>query len=222
MKKLDDIILDTEANITKLYAAHPSVLHTYHRLIKAWSEEIHGPHRKQVIVSLLKGIDFAAEKHQGQVRNHADWVPFIVHPLRVAAVLWDDGDIRDPELLLAALLHDVLEDTMATPEEIKAQFEGRVVSLVKELTEKPNLTEQEEIAHVKAMSKDAQTIKLADRTHSLRDLLDHPPKIWDAERADLFIKRSKNLLKVLKDVHHKLEVAYVRALEALEAHHPHA
>jgi (p)ppGpp synthase/HD superfamily hydrolase len=151
---------------------------------------------------------FAAKAHFGQTRNQNNQIPYIVHPLRVSYLLWNEGNINNAHLLVAALLHDVLEDTEVSRQEIFNKFGSSILTLVEELTDKPKPTAQEEALSALKMSKEAKTIKLADRTHNLRDLIDHPPKIWDFEKVSGFLNRSKILFENLRNTHPVLEKCY--------------
>ncbi|MBM2826004.1 MAG: hypothetical protein HW403_68 [Dehalococcoidia bacterium] len=115
----------------------------------------------------------AQKSHAGQTRDEG--TPYILHPLRVAAFLAEQGH-RDPELLAAALLHDTLEDTSLTEAEIEAAFGGRVAELVRALT-KPDLRSQSRIerdrlyyAQLASAPREALIIKLADRLDNVRYL----------------------------------------------------
>ena len=68
--------------------------------------------------SLLKAIHFSADKHRDQRRKNAIHSPYINHPIEVTQWLWDVGGIRDSTTLISAVLHDTLEDTQTTKEEI--------------------------------------------------------------------------------------------------------
>ena len=169
------------------------------------------PLRKLIAEATL----FAAKAHFGQTRNQNDQIPYIVHPLRVSYLLWNEGNINNAHLLVAALLHDVLEDTEVSRHEILNQFGSAILTLVEELTDKAKPTVQEEALNALKMSKEAKTIKLADRTHNLRDLIDHPPKIWDFAKVNGFLIRSKILFENLRNTHPVLEKCYLDAIQAL-------
>lgn len=127
---------------------------------------------------LQSALEFAIKAHAGQWRDGGSPLPYATHPVEVVANLRYVGGITDEELLTAAFLHDVLEETDTTPAQIGKAFGKRVRSLVESVTryepteeERKGLTEEavydlrsrlllEEIA---GMSTDAQAIKLADR-----------------------------------------------------------
>jgi GTP diphosphokinase / guanosine-3',5'-bis(diphosphate) 3'-diphosphatase len=125
---------------------------------------------------------FAEEHHEGQLRKSGE--PFIEHPLAVARVLADLG--LDTTTLQAALLHDTVEDTEVTLEQLEAEFSPEVARIVDGLTKLDSLTfrsrEQEQAENVRkmivAMSGDIRVllIKLADRLHNMRTLAPFAPE----------------------------------------------
>jgi len=93
---------------------------------------------------ILRAIRFSAEKHNDQRRKDAKSSPYINHPIEVAETLWRVGEVRDEALLVAAILHDTVEDTDTTKEEIETEFGKEVLKLVLEVTDKktcPNRSE---------------------------------------------------------------------------------
>ena len=88
---------------------------------------------------ILRAIDFAARKHRDQRRKDEEASPYINHPISVSLLLADVGNVIDPEVLSAAILHDTLEDTDTTPEELKAEFGTRICRLVQEVTDDKKL-----------------------------------------------------------------------------------
>jgi len=79
---------------------------------------------------LLVAADFAARKHRGQRRKDVEATPYINHPVRVATLLAGTGGVKDVATLQAALLHDTIEDTNTTPEELDNLFGPEVRKLV--------------------------------------------------------------------------------------------
>lgn len=130
---------------------------------------------------LLKAIEFATIRHAGQMRQCAKGaarIPYIVHPVGVAHLLADHTNVGE-DVLVAAVLHDVVEDTATTIEEVERVFGSTVAGLVAELTDPPGVTGQEadasQLARAPTMSWTAQIIKLADKTYNVRDLRVNPP-----------------------------------------------
>lgn len=157
---------------------------------------------------LLLAVEYAAKMHAGQVRKDASRTPYIVHPIGVANLLWEQGEVRSVNVLVAALLHDTLEDTDATEEEIEALFGYRVKETVREVTNDPGLSgeenKQRQVDHAPWMSLDAQLVKLADRVYNVRDL-SPPPPAWSKEKVDGYYQWGQRLLAALKGTNRGLE-----------------
>ena len=92
---------------------------------------------------ILKATHFAAQKHRDHRREDEKISPYINHPISVARAISAIGDIEDPEVLAAALLHDTLEDTETTPKELIDNFGERVCRLVQEVTDDKSLPKME-------------------------------------------------------------------------------
>jgi guanosine-3',5'-bis(diphosphate) 3'-pyrophosphohydrolase len=110
----------------------------------------------KIIPNYTKAAYFAAVKHNGQLRKNANNEPYINHPLQVANFILDSG-VDDPVTLCAAVLHDTLEDTETTEEEIKTLFGEEVLKIVEECSDDKNLGKVErkvqQIEHSKHISK---------------------------------------------------------------------
>lgn len=116
--------------------------------------------------------DFAARSHSGQ-RRESDEASFIVHPLEVGALL--DGAGSSDDVIVAGVLHDVLEKTAVTSDELHREFGGRVAGLVVALTEDPSiepLTARKTalIAQIAAEGPEAASISAADKVAKVREL----------------------------------------------------
>ena len=128
------------------------------------------------LAKIRSAYEFAREMHEGQFRESGE--PYITHPLAVAGILVDLG--MDTDAICAALLHDVVEDTDATYDDVKKKFGADVANLVDGVTklDKINLASKEEqqAENIRkiflSMAKDIRVIiiKLADRLHNMRTL----------------------------------------------------
>jgi guanosine-3',5'-bis(diphosphate) 3'-pyrophosphohydrolase len=95
------------------------------------------------IPALMEAMLFAADKHRGQKRKDAQGTPYINHPIMVVNLMASIGGITDIEALQAGMLHDTVEDTETSPEEIETRFGYAVRSLVMEVTDDKKLEKQE-------------------------------------------------------------------------------
>ncbi|WP_435198963.1 HD domain-containing protein [Qipengyuania sp. 902] len=133
---------------------------------------------------LLEAVCFAAERHRHQRRKDAGATPYVNHPLEVARILTQAG-VVDLDVLLAALLHDTIEDTDTTVDEITQRFGERVSGFVLEVTDDKRLPKAErkrrQVESATGKSDGAKMIKLADKIANLRDLSQSPPR-WTSDR----------------------------------------
>lgn len=139
------------------------------------------------VTDLARAYHFAAVKHIDQRRKGAASEPYINHLTEVAALVAEASGGSDIELIVAAALHDTVEDTQTTFDELAAAFSPRVADLVAEVTDDKALPKLErkrlQIEHAAHTSPAAKLIKLADKTANLRSLLNSPPTGWPAERV---------------------------------------
>jgi guanosine-3',5'-bis(diphosphate) 3'-pyrophosphohydrolase len=161
---------------------------------------------------ILKAIRFAAEKHKGQKRKDTEASPYINHPIQVTEILWSIGGVRDTTLLLAAILHDTIEDTNATPEEIKVNFGEEVLALVVEVTDDKSLPKevrkQRQVETAPHKSQRARLLKIADKISNVQDIIRTPPKDWSLERRQEYVLWSQRVVAGLRGVNKKLESRY--------------
>lgn len=92
---------------------------------------------------LLQAMAFAADKHRFQKRKDSAGTPYINHPIHVAQILAETGRVEDETLLIAAILHDTIEDTETRPGEIKELFGQDVLDIVLEVTDDKSLPKAE-------------------------------------------------------------------------------
>ena len=161
---------------------------------------------------LLEAIRFAAEKHRDQRRKDSQQSPYINHPIEVTQLLWEVGGVRDIEVLLAAVLHDTVEDTGTRPEEISARFGEEVLSFVIEVTDDKSLPKGErkrlQIEHAPHISLGAKLIKLADKSCNVRNLITMPPKDWPLKRRQEYLLWTEKVVAGLRGTNVALEEYY--------------
>lgn len=169
---------------------------------------------------VIKAASFAADKHREQRRKGGD-VPYINHPLAVADLIWDIGGVHDPVTAAAAILHDTVEDTQTTPAELEAHFGAVIRDLVLEVTIEKGLPKAEqracEIERARGLSHRAKLVRLADKTHNLFSLIDHPPATWSHERQVQYAEWCADLVRALGPVNDPLEAHFVTVLHRVRA-----
>lgn len=156
-----------------------------------------------------KCINFAAVKHRQQRRLDVDKTPYINHPIGVAYILTSEGGITDINVLLAAILHDTVEDTDTSFDEIAKEFGEQICCIVKEVTDDKSLPKLErkrlQIEHAKHSSYEAKLVKLADKLYNLRDLQRVLPNGWTEDRRKEYFIWAKKVVDNLRGTNEPLE-----------------
>lgn len=128
---------------------------------------------------ILKAADFAAHKHRDQRRKGIAASPYINHPIDLANILRNESGVTDPVILAAALLHDTLEDTETSWEELRGQFGEEIADIVAEV--------------------------IADKISNLRDILANPPPDWPLERKQTYFDWAKQVVDGVRGAYPQLE-----------------
>ncbi|XP_042911775.1 guanosine-3',5'-bis(diphosphate) 3'-pyrophosphohydrolase MESH1 [Parasteatoda tepidariorum] len=170
------------------------------------------------IGQLIKASNFAAIKHKSQKRKDVEGTPYINHPIGVANILVEEGEIYDIDVLQAALLHDTVEDTDTTFEEIEQQFGVKIRNIVAEVTDDKTLSKetrkQLQIEHAATISHEAKLVKLADKLYNLRDLLRSTPVGWTEERVQGYFVWASQVIQNLAGTNDKLELKLKKLFES--------
>lgn len=158
---------------------------------------------------LLEAASFAAKRHTHQKRKGSDGEPYINHPLEVANLLANVGKVDDPDILIAALLHDTVEDTGVTKAELTAKFGQQVADYVSEVTDDKSLPKDErkrlQVEHAPHLSHGAKQIKLADKISNITDVTNNPPHDWPHERKVAYVDWGENVVAGLRGANADLE-----------------
>lgn len=166
----------------------------------------------QANATLIQAIAFAAHKHRDQRRKDADASPYINHPIALANVLANEGGVLDIDVLCAAVLHDTIEDTETSADELRALFGERIAEIVLEVTDDKSLDKatrkQLQIDHAPHLSEAAKLVKLADKICNLRDIMSSPPADWSQQRKQDYFVWAANVVNGLRGVHPRLEAIF--------------
>src|SRR5574343_411070 len=161
---------------------------------------------------LLAAIAFAADKHRDQRRKDAAASPYINHPIALANVLANEAGIDDESVLIAAILHDTIEDTETTAQELVQHFGQEIADIVLEVTDDKSLLKaerkQQQIDHAPTISRRAKLVKLADKICNLRDIAHSPPAGWSLRRKQEYFDWAKAVIDGLRGVHPSLEYLF--------------
>jgi guanosine-3',5'-bis(diphosphate) 3'-pyrophosphohydrolase len=158
---------------------------------------------------IIRATAFAADKHRNQRRKDAEASPYINHPIALAKVLAHEAGIEDATVLAAALLHDTIEDTATTGQELEAAFGSAIAGIVLEVTDDKSLPKAErkraQIEHAPHLSHRAMLVKLADKICNLRDMSDCPPADWPLKRRQEYFDWAKEVIDGMRGANVRLD-----------------
>lgn len=169
----------------------------------------------------MRALSFAAHKHRHQKRKDSAQTPYINHPIALVNILLIEADITDEIVLMAALLHDTVEDTETTFEEIEQHFGQVVRDIVAEVTDDKSLPKAErkqlQIEHAPHLSDRAKLVKLADKISNVRDTATSPPAGWPITRIDEYLEWGKAVIAPIRGTNEQLEHLFDQAYAAGKA-----
>jgi guanosine-3',5'-bis(diphosphate) 3'-pyrophosphohydrolase len=158
---------------------------------------------------LLQAVNFAADKHRDQRRKNVEASPYINHPIQVAELIARIGEVDDLVVLMAAVLHDTVEDTETSLNELENVFGLEVSDLVAEVTDDKSLSKaqrkKEQVKHTATMTDRAKLIKLADKTCNIRDVAHSPPQDWDLQRRKEYLDWASEVIDGCRGTNAHLE-----------------
>lgn len=150
---------------------------------------------------LLNAINFAAIKHKNQRRKNQEKSPYINHPIEVLTLL-SNANIADTNTLMAAVLHDTVEDTATKHDELVYHFGEEVAKIVMECTDDKSLDKVQrkklQIEHAKEISTAAKLVKLSDKLSNMKDLMFNPPTHWTEQEIVGYVVWSYFVVNNLK------------------------
>ncbi len=164
------------------------------------------------LVQLMRATDYAARQHIAQRRKGESAEPYINHLTEVAALLAEATEGADAVLVMGGLLHDTLEDTDSTYEDLEQLFGSDVAALVAEVTDDKSLPKEErkrlQIEKTPSKSRRAKLLKLADKTSNLRSLVQSPPRGWTEQRLRDYVDWAEAVVRSCRGLNAKLEAAF--------------
>ena len=164
---------------------------------------------------LLRAVRFAAEKHRDHRRKGEIAAPYINHPIAVAVQLAEGGFEGETKLLMAAVLHDVIEDTQTTAGELRSLFGQQVAAIVMEVTDDKSLDEKARKRHVvetiARKSREARLLKLSDLIANVYDVIHHPPN-WSRDRKHRYLDWSERVVAAIRGIDAGLESKFDQLL----------
>lgn len=170
---------------------------------------------------IFTALNFAAHKHRDQRRKDVNASPYINHPIALASVLVNEAGIEDVATICGALLHDTVEDTETTPEELDQVFGAELRAIVMDVTDDKTLDKavrkQRQIEHAAHACTAAKLVKLADKICNLRDIASCPPTDWSFERKQAYFDWAKAVVDQIRGTHPGLEQLFDEAYARLPA-----
>lgn len=167
---------------------------------------------EEPLAAILATLRFAARKHRDQRRKDVESSPYINHAIAVAETLSSIGGVSDLATLQAAVLHDTVEDTETTFEELEAVFGKEIRDLVSEVSDDKSLAKETrkrlQVEHASHLSRKAKLIKLADKICNVRDVATSPPASWPLERRAEYLDWSERVVNGCRGVNPALERHY--------------
>jgi GTP diphosphokinase / guanosine-3',5'-bis(diphosphate) 3'-diphosphatase len=177
-------------------------------------------HPGDPIVSLARAMDFAAHKHATQRRKGIKAESYVIHLTEVAHLLAEATGGSDPVLVMAALLHDTIEDTDTTRAELVETFGKEVESLVSDVTDDKNLPREERkrLQVETASHKPARVrmLKIADKIANLRSIAESPPVGWSGRRKREYVAWAREVVAACGPTNEMLEMQFEQAARILE------
>jgi guanosine-3',5'-bis(diphosphate) 3'-pyrophosphohydrolase len=169
------------------------------------------------LVRIMKAADSAARWHVDQRRKGAAQEPYLNHLLEVASLVAEATGGREPDLVIAALLHDAVEDVGVTEAQVAQQFGAGVAGIVMEVTDDKSLPKAErklrQVASAGHKSREARMIKLADKTSNLRTISVSPASDWSVQRRLDYVQWARDVVAQVRGVSPWLEAQFDAAAE---------
>jgi len=161
---------------------------------------------------LLDALHFAADKHRDQRRKDAGATPYINHCIALAELLARVGQVHDPVVLAGAILHDTVEDTRTTFDELERRYGPEITGIVRELTDDKTLDKavrkERQVAHAPHASPRAKLVKLADKICNVEDVITSPPAHWPTERRREYLQWSARVVDGCRGTNAALEARF--------------
>jgi len=169
------------------------------------------------LVLVLRAADAAARWHAHQRRKGAAQEPYINHLLEVADLVAEATSGSEPAAVIAALLHDAIEDQNVTSETIASEFGQHVAQIVMEVTDDKSLPKAErkrlQVEHAPHKSREAKLVKLADKTSNLRAVAKSPAADWSVERRLDYVEWARCVVAGIRGTSPWLEQQFDEAAE---------
>ncbi len=166
----------------------------------------------EILTQIFDALRYASEQHRDQRRKGEDESPYVNHLIAVADLLVAVGGVRDSDVVCAGILHDTLEDTETTADELEQRYGVRVRGIVEEVSDDQALVKEErkrrQIEHAPHISYEAKLVKLADKISNVGDVGAFPPAGWSHERRVDYIVWAEEVVAGLRGTNEALEARF--------------
>lgn len=174
------------------------------------------PENPNEVLQIARALDFAARRHAAQRRKGEAQEPYINHLAEVALLVAEATEGKDATHVIAALLHDTIEDQEVKYEELVEAFGAEVAELVLEVTDDKSLPKamrkQLQVEHAPHISPRSRMLKIADKTSNLRSIVASPPKEWSDARKREYFEWAAKVVAGCRGVNPWLEAQFDEAL----------
>jgi GTP diphosphokinase / guanosine-3',5'-bis(diphosphate) 3'-diphosphatase len=176
--------------------------------------------RQDAVSKILNAAQAAARWHAKQRRKGSARAPYINHLLEVAKLVDQATGSKDPDLIVAALLHDAIEDQGVSRAAIAEQFGEDVAALVDEVSDDkslpPEVRKRLQVEQAAKKSRRAKILKLADKISNVTDIGNDPPPDWSVERQRQYVQWGRDVVAGLRGTSPELERLFEEAAAEAE------
>jgi guanosine-3',5'-bis(diphosphate) 3'-pyrophosphohydrolase len=170
------------------------------------------------VAATLKAIHFAARKHRNQRRKDVEKSPYINHPIELAELLSRVGGVTDLITLQAAILHDTVEDTDTSFEELEEHFGAEIRKIIEYVTDDKTLPKDVrkllQIEHAPHIPQRAKQVKIADKISNVLGVTQAPPADWSLERRVEYLDWTEKVVNGCRGCNPNLENHFDQVLQA--------
>ncbi|NRB46338.1 MAG: HD domain-containing protein [Saprospiraceae bacterium] len=168
------------------------------------------------LLPYFEALTFAAEQHKYQRRGGYDPLPYINHLIKVSTAIIQIGNEENPDIILASILHDIIEDSDTSHQDLKERFGVKVADIVMELTDDMALPYQErkalQIKGAQQLSAAARKIRIADKASNIQDIFTYPLD-WKEEKKIAYLENSLNIVDQIRGTHAALEAWFDQSVQ---------
>ncbi len=169
-----------------------------------------------ILIPYFEALAFAAEQHKYQRRGGYDPLPYINHLIKVSTAIIEIGKEENSDIILASILHDVIEDSEITNKDLKEHFGATVADIVTELTDDMTIPYEDrkalQIARAPQLSIAARKIRIADKASNIRDIFTYPLD-WTEEKKIAYLENSVAVVDQIRGTHEALEIWFDQSVQ---------